>query len=157
IPRYVEHAQRLRFPLRRQADGSFERISWEVAIAEIAAALDRVRTRYSPRAIGLVGVGGQAQHPDGPFALGVLPRLGPRKWFNAFAQEKTQHNLMDQWMFNASPAAWLHADAAHSRFMLVLGTNPKISNRGHNATETFKQFSDDRRRILVVVDPRETE
>src|SRR5436853_225429 len=83
-----------------------------------------------------VGVGGQANHMDAPFALGFLRGLGSRKWFNAFAQEKTQHSLMDQWMFNASPATWLHADAEHARFMLVLGTNPKISNRGHNATDT---------------------
>src|ERR1700687_3685033 len=157
IPSYVEHAQRVQFPLRRQADGSFERISWDVAIAEIAAKLDDIRTRHSARAIGLVGVGGQANHMDAPFAIGFLRGLGSRKWFNAFAQEKTQHNLMDQWMFNASPAAWLHADAEHARFMLVLGTNPKISNRGHHATDTFKHFSDDRSRTLVVVDPRETE
>lgn len=157
IPSYVEHAQRVRFPMRRQADGSFERISWDVAIAEIAAKLDHIRTQHTPRAIALVGVGGQANHMDGPFAIGFLRGLGSRKWFNAFAQEKTQHNLMDQWMFNASPAVWLHPDAEHTRFMLVLGTNPKISNRGHNATDTFKHFSDDRSRTLVVVDPRETE
>jgi anaerobic selenocysteine-containing dehydrogenase len=157
IASYVEHAQRVQFPMRRQADGSFERISWDVAIAEIAAKLDHIRTQHTPRAIALVGVGGQANHMDGPFAIGFLRGLGSRKWFNAFAQEKTQHNLMDQWMFNASPAAWLHADAEHARFMLVLGTNPKISNRGHNPTDTFKLFSDDRSRTLVVVDPRETE
>jgi anaerobic selenocysteine-containing dehydrogenase len=157
IGHYVEHAQRVVHPLKRQADGSFERITWDVAIAEIAAKLDDIRTRHSPRSIALVGVGGQANHLDGPYAIGFLRGLGSRKWFNAFAQEKTQHNLMDQWMFNASPAAWLHADAEHTRFMLVLGTNPKISNRGHNATDTFKRFSDDRSRTLVVVDPRETE
>ncbi|HUI26023.1 MAG TPA: molybdopterin-dependent oxidoreductase, partial [Candidatus Kryptonia bacterium] len=157
VPSYVEHAQRVQFPLRRQADGSFEHITWDVAISEIAAKLDQIRTQHSPRAIALVGVGGQANHMNGPFAIGFLRGLGSRKWFNAFAQEKTQHNLMDQWMFNASPAAWLHADAERTRFMLVLGTNPKISNRGHNATDTFKQFSDDRSRTLVVVDPRETE
>src|SRR5581483_2735818 len=77
--------------------------------------------------------------------------------FNAFAQEKTQHCLMDQWMFGASPATYFHADQEHARFMLVLGTNPKISNRGHNATNAFKHFVEDKTRTLVVVDPRETE
>jgi anaerobic selenocysteine-containing dehydrogenase len=60
-------------------------------------------------------------------------------------------------MFDASPATYLHADQRHARFLLVLGTNPKISNRGHNATETFRHFVEDRGRTLVVVDPRETE
>src|SRR5207342_145396 len=78
-------------------------------------------------------------------------------WFNAFAQEKTQHNLLDQWMCDAPPSAFLHADTARARFLLVLGTNPKISNRGHNPTDTFKELANDPTRTVVVVDPRETE
>ncbi len=157
VPAYVRHGQRVEHPLRRRPDGSFERIPWDIAIAEIAAKLSAIRERHSPRAIGLVGVGGQANHMDAPYALGFLRGLGSRRWFNAFAQEKTQHNLMDQWMFDASPAAFMHADQKHARFMLVLGTNPRISNRGHNATESFREFVEDKSRKLVVVDPRETE
>jgi anaerobic selenocysteine-containing dehydrogenase len=89
--------------------------------------------------------------------MAFLRGVGSRRWFNAFAQEKTQHSLVDQWMFDASPATFLHADTAHARFLLVLGTNPKISNRGHNATDTFKMLADDPARTVVVVDPRETE
>ncbi len=157
IPSYVEHAQRVTHPLRRRPDGSFERIAWDVAIAEIAAKLADIRARHSPRAIGLVGIGGQGNHMDAPYGLGFLRALGSRRWFNAFGQEKTQHSLMDQWMFDASPATFMHPDQKHARFMLVLGTNPRISNRGHNATESFKRFVEDPERTLVVVDPRETE
>ncbi|HEV7735706.1 MAG TPA: molybdopterin-dependent oxidoreductase [Candidatus Binatia bacterium] len=157
IQHYVQHAQRVQHPLRRRADGTFERIDWDTAITEIAAKLRTVRDTHTPRAIALVGVGGQANHMDAPWALGFLRGIGSKRWFNAFAQEKTQHSLLDQWMFNASPATFLHPDSEHSKFMLVLGTNPKISNRGHNATDTFKHFADDSERILVVVDPRETE
>src|SRR5438094_2236665 len=94
---------------------------------------------------------------DAPYAMAFLRGTGSRRWFNAFAQEKTQHSLLDQWMFDASPATFLHADTARARFLLVLGTNPKISNRGHNATDTFKMLADDPSRTVVVVDPRETE
>jgi anaerobic selenocysteine-containing dehydrogenase len=157
LQHYVEHAQRVEHPLRRRADGGFERIGWPQAIAEIAARLSAIRRDHSPRAIGLVGIGGQANHLDAPYGLGFLRALGSRRWFNAFAQEKTQHALVDQWMFDASPAAYLHADQRDSRFILVLGTNPRISNRGHNATETFRRFAEDKARVVVVVDPRETE
>jgi len=157
IQAYVRHAQRVERPLRRRPDGSFEPISWEVAIREIADKLAALRLQHSPRAIGLVGVGGQANHMDAPYAIGFLRGLGSRRWFNAFAQEKTQHSLMDQWMFNASPATFLHPDQAHAQCMLVLGTNPRISNRGHNATESLRHFVEDKTRLLVVVDPRETE
>jgi len=157
IHNYVDHAQRVQHPLRRRADGTFERIGWDVAIREIGDKLRAIRDAHSPRAIGLVGIGGQGNHMDAPYGLGFLRALGSRRWFNAFAQEKTQHCLMDQWMFGASPATYFHADQEHARFMLVLGTNPKISNRGHNATDAFKHFVEDKTRTLVVVDPRETE
>jgi anaerobic selenocysteine-containing dehydrogenase len=156
IPHYVRHAQRVEHPLRRTAGGRFERISWETAIREIAERLESIRRDHSPRAIGLVGIGGQGNHMDAPYGLGFLRALGSRRWFNAFAQEKTQHALLDQWMFDASPAVFFHSDMKHSRFVLVLGTNPRISNRGHNATESFKRFVEEGR-TLVVADPRETE
>jgi anaerobic selenocysteine-containing dehydrogenase len=157
IPAYVEHAQRVRQPLRRRPEGTFEPVGWDQAIADIAARLADIRRRHSPRAIGLVGIGGQGNHMDAAYGVGFLRALGSRRWFNAFAQEKTQHSLMDQWMFDASPAVWLHADLERTRFLLVLGTNPKVSNRGHNATDSFARLVGDPTRTLVVVDPRETE
>ena len=157
IAHYVDHGDRVPYPMRRRPDGSFDAIDWDTAIREIAGKLDRIRRHHSPRAVALVGVGGQANHMDAPYALGFLRGIGSKRWFNAFAQEKTQHNLLDQWMFDASPTLFLHADTEHARFLLVLGTNPKISNRGHNATDTFKMLADDPTRTVVVVDPRETE
>src|SRR6266436_8053244 len=157
IAHYVEHGDRVRHPLRRRPDGTFEEIDWTTAIAEIAARLNEIRRRHSPRAIALVGIGGQGNHMDAPYAMAFLRGTGSRRWFNAFAQEKTQHALMDQWMFDASPAAYFHVDQRNARFMLVLGTNPRISNRGHNPTESFKHFVEDGGRTMVVVDPRETE
>ncbi len=128
IPFYVNHAQRLEHPLRRRADGSFERDRLGHGHrARSPRKLDEIRSAHSPRAIGLVGIGGQGNHMDAPYGLGFLRALGSRRWFNAFAQEKTQHNLMDQWMFDASPATFFHADMANARFLLVLGTNPRIS------------------------------
>ena len=157
IAHYVEHGDRVRHPLRRRPDGAFEEIDWTTAIAEIASRLNDIRRRHSPRSIALVGIGGQGNHMDAPYAMAFLRGTGSRRWFNAFAQEKTQHSLLDQWMFDASPATFLHADTARARFLLVLGTNPKISNRGHNATDTFKMLAEDPGRTVVVVDPRETE
>ena len=157
IDHYVEHGDRVRHPMRRRPDGTFEEIDWDTAITESAAKLVDIRTRHSPRALALVGIGGQGNHMDAPYAMAFLRGTGSRRWFNAFAQEKTQHNLLDQWMFEASPATFLHADTERAKFLLVLGTNPKISNRGHAATDTFKKLAADRTRTVVVADPRETE
>jgi anaerobic selenocysteine-containing dehydrogenase len=156
VVNYAHHEQRLDHPLRRRADGTFERIDWDTAVSEIAAKLTQVRRDHGGRAIGLVGIGGQANHLDGPWALSFLKSVGSRRWFNAYGQEKTQHNLVDFWMLDAPPAAFMHADLARTKYLLVLGTNPKISNRGHNANEYFKKAGGGERKI-VVLDPRVTE
>jgi anaerobic selenocysteine-containing dehydrogenase len=157
VAKYVEHGERTQHPLRRRPDGTFERVSWDVAIGEIAEKLGRIRDEHGGRAISLVGVGGQANHMDGAYALGWLRGMGSKRWFNAFAQEKTQHPLIDGWMFGSSPATFLHIDQARTNYMLVMGTNPRISNRGHNANEFFKDYAEDPARKMVAVDPRETE
>jgi anaerobic selenocysteine-containing dehydrogenase len=157
IGHYVDHAQRVEHPLRRRGDGSFEEISWEVAISEIAEKLGALRETHGPRSIGLVGIGGQANHMDAAYGLSFLGAVGSKRWFNALAQEKTQHFLVDHWLFDAAPSVFFHPDMEHSDFMLVMGTNPRISNRGHNANETFRALSEKEGFEMVVVDPRETE
>jgi len=157
VPRYVEHAQRTRHPLRRRPEGGFERIGWDQAIAEIAAKLGAIRQAHSPRSIGLVGIGGQANHMDAPYGLTFLQALGSKCWYNALAQEKTQHFLVDHWMFDSAPSVWFHADLENTRYLLVMGTNPRISNRGHNPNDTFRSLAEKDDCTIVVVDPRETE
>ncbi|MFN2425659.1 MAG: molybdopterin-dependent oxidoreductase [Candidatus Binatia bacterium] len=156
VVNYAHHDQRVEHPMRRRADGTFERIDWDTAAGEIGAKLSRVRDEHGGRAIGLVGVGGQANHLDAPWALTFLKSVGSRRWFNAYAQEKTQHNLVDFWMMDAPPSVFMHADMEHTKYLLVLGTNPKISNRGHNANEYFKKSNATGRKV-VVLDPRVTE
>src|ERR1700723_402131 len=48
---YQSGKDRLDSPLRRRADGSFERIDWETAIAEVAARLMRVRDQFGGASI----------------------------------------------------------------------------------------------------------
>ncbi len=156
IGHYVDHAQRVEHPLRRRPDGSFEPISWDTALSEIAEKLTGLRDAHGPNAIALCGVGGQANHMDGPFALSWLGAVGSKRWYNALAQEKHQHFLVDHWMFDASPTQWFHPDSDETDLMLVLGTNPRISNRGHNANETFKALEKSPTK-MIVVDPRVTE
>ncbi len=157
IPHYVQHKQRVTQPLKRQPDGSHAPISWTQAIAEIGGKLARIRGAHGDHSLALIGVGGQGNHLDGPFALGWLMASGSPWWFNALAQEKTQHALVDGWMFGDRSDAYLHADAEHSQDLLVMGTNPLVSNRGRNPVALFKALAADPTRTLVVVDPRRSE
>jgi len=157
VDRYAHHKQRVEYPMRRKPDGSFERISWDTAVSEIGEKLAALRDEHGPRSLGLVGIGGQANHLDAPYASSFLRATGSRRWYNAFAQEKTQHMLVDQWMFDSPPTAFYHPDVDRATYLIVMGTNPRISNRGHNATETFKELSKKEDCKVVVLDPRETE
>ena len=157
VDHYVNHAQRLSHPLKRKSDGGFERISWNQAISEIASQLKAITAEHSPRAFGLVGIGGQANHLDAPYGVTFLSLMKSRRFFNALAQEKTQHWLVEKWMLDSSSGTMLHPDHDRADFLLVMGTNPHISNRGHNPTDTLKSLARDENRKMVVVDPRITE
>lgn len=157
VGRYVDHAQRVTTPLRRRADGSFEAIDWDTAVAEIGARLKAIRAEHGPRSLGIAGVGGQGNHLDGPYAAAFAKGYGTPWIFNALAQEKTQHSLVDGWIFGAPSTVYLHADAEHSAHVLVLGTNPTVSHRGVQPTRRFNALHADPDRTLTVVDPRATE
>jgi anaerobic selenocysteine-containing dehydrogenase len=157
VDHYVNHAQRLSHPLKRKPDGGFEQIGWDQAIAEIAERLTSIIAQHSPRACGLVGIGGQANHLDAPYGVTFLSLMKSRRFFNSLAQEKSQHWLVEKWMLDSSSGTMLHPDHDHADFLLVMGTNPHISNRGHNPTDALKSLARNENRTMVVVDPRITE
>ncbi len=157
IPLTVNHAQRVQQPLRRCADGSFEPISWEQAVEEIAARLTVIREESGGNAIGFVGGGGQANHLGTGYGLSLMAALGSRRWYSSYAQEKSQHHLVDQWMFDAPPATSFHADEEGAPLLVVMGTNPRVSNRGPRPNITFNELRRAEDRKLIVVDPRVTE
>ena len=47
LDHYQNHTDRLTSPLRRRPDGTFEKISWEVAIREVAERFAAVRDAYA--------------------------------------------------------------------------------------------------------------
>ncbi len=157
VPYYADHAQRVQHPLKRREDGTFEQINWTTALDEIAVKFKEIHGAHGPRSVSLVGIGGQANHLDGPYGISWLGAMGSKRWFNAFAQEKTQHFLVGQWMFDSAPAVFFHPDLDNTDFLLMMGTNPKISNRGHNPNETFRKLAKDESTKIAIVDPRETE
>lgn len=154
IPNYVNHKLRVEHPLKRMPDGRHERISWEQAISEIGAKLNHIRRQHSPRAIGIAGIGGQGNHSNGFGAIPFLYGIGSPMFFNALGQEKTQHALVDRRLFRATHDLYLPGDEHNADFVLIIGSNPLLSNRGVNATETIKELVRDEKRKMVVIDPR---
>ena len=68
LPFYAnDRVLRLTSPLRRNKAGGFDEISWDIAIAEIAAKLNAVRETGGAQAFGYYGGGGQGSVMGGVF------------------------------------------------------------------------------------------
>ncbi|HVL00056.1 MAG TPA: molybdopterin-dependent oxidoreductase [Dongiaceae bacterium] len=157
IPNYIKHKLRVEHPLKKRPDGSFERISWDQAISEIAAKLNHIRHTHAPRAIALAGIGGQGNHSNTFGAIPFMYSVGSPSFFNALSQEKTQHAMNDRRLFRSTPDLYLPGDEHYSDYAIFIGTNPLVSNRGINATDSIKEIGKNPDRKMVVVDPRITE
>ena len=156
IPFYAHHKDRLTTPLRRRADGGFDEIDWDTAIAEIAARLREVVERYGGKSLALYGGGGQGNHAGGAYANALLRTLGSRHVFNALSQEKTGDFWVNGHMFG-SQTCHTAEDVHHCDLLFVIGANPWIAHGFPNARDQLNQIRKDPNRKLIVIDPRRTE
>jgi anaerobic selenocysteine-containing dehydrogenase len=156
IPYYAHHRDRLTSPLRRRADGSFEEIDWDTAIAEIAARLREVVDRHGGKSVALYGGGGQGNHAGGAYANALLRALGSRHVFNALSQEKTGDFWVNGHMFG-SQTCHTAEDVHHCDLLFVIGANPWVAHGFPNARDHLNQIRKDPNRKLIVIDPRRTE
>lgn len=132
---YQNHAERLSHPLKRHDDGSFARISWDQATAEIAAELTRIRAVHGRQ---------------------LLAAMGSRFAYSALAQEKTGDFWVNGRLFgaqNCHPSE----DIDHADYVLFIGCNPFHSHGIARARDQLKALKRDPARTMAVIDPRRTE
>lgn len=153
---YQNHADRLTTPLRRTEDGAFEAISWETAIAEIAAKLVEIRETFGGESLAYFGGGGQGNHLAGPYAKSLRTAMQTRNYYSALAQEKTGGFWVDGRLFGRQNC---HAteDVEHADVVVFIGTNPWQSHGIRNARVFLKEINKDPNRKMIVIDPRRTE
>jgi hypothetical protein len=123
---------------------------------EIAAKLDAIRKRTRRRRSRSSASAARATTWMRPTGSGSSARLGSRALVQRVRAGEDPAQSPRPVDVRRLAGAFLHADTEHAQFMLVLGTNPKISNRGHNATDTFKMLGRRYDATVVVADPRET-
>jgi anaerobic selenocysteine-containing dehydrogenase len=156
IPYYAHHRDRLTSPLRRRADGGFDAIDWDTAIAEIAGRLRGVIERHGAKTLALYGGGGQGNHAGGLYAGAFLRALGSRNAFNALSQEKTGDFWLNGHMFG-SQTCHTAEDVHHCDLLFVIGANPWVAHGFPNARDHLNRIRKDPARKLIVVDPRRSE
>jgi len=155
IKHYQHHADRLRYPLKKVGD-TFERISWDQALDEIAVELGAIVDRHGPRAFALMGGDGKGCDFQGPFARGFLQGMGSQYRYRALAQELTGQFWADGRSFGRQ---YLHTapDLGETDMLLAIGWNPMMSHHTPQARRVLTKMSKDPQRLLVVIDPRRSE
>lgn len=153
LDHYQHSRDRLRAPLRRRPDGTFEEIDWDTAIREVAVRLQSVRDRFGGESIFYYGGGGQGNHLPGSYATATRRALGSRYRSSALAQEKTG----EFWVADRMMGTVTRADFERCEVAFFLGKNPWHSHSIPRARVTLKELSKDPARTLIVVDPRRTE
>jgi anaerobic selenocysteine-containing dehydrogenase len=153
LDHYQNGADRLTHPLRRRPDGTFERVGWDTAIAEIAARFSAVRDAHGGESIFYYGGGGQGNHLGGSYSGAFMRALGARYRSNALAQEKT--GLF--WVSDRMLGNTVTGDFEHCEVALFIGKNPWQSHGLPRARPTLREIARDPARCMIVIDPRRTE
>jgi anaerobic selenocysteine-containing dehydrogenase/Fe-S-cluster-containing dehydrogenase component len=149
--RRVTTDARLLHPLRRRTDGSFERVSWEKALTDIASRLDAVRRAHGAESVLYYEASG---------SHGALGRLAMAFWHQFGGCTLTYGDLCWPAGLEATRLTYgsvLHSHPRHtvdSRFILLWGHNPAETNVHqmrwiHEAQE--------RGAVVALVDPRSTD
>ncbi len=153
---YQNGRSRVTHPLRRRPDGSFEEVSWDTAIREIAAKIIQIRDTHGGHALAYYGGGGQGNHLGGAHATSLRVAMATRYIYSARAQEKTGGFWVDGRLFGEQTCHPTE-DVEHADYLLVIGANPWQSHGFPRARSVLQEISADPKRTLVVVDPRRTE
>jgi anaerobic selenocysteine-containing dehydrogenase len=152
---FQNNPERLKYPLKRVGD-RFERISWDVALDEVAAKLKATIQAHGPRSFAYMGGGGQGCHFQSFFGVPFLHGLGSKNYYNALAQELTRLYWVDGKAYGRQS---LHTapDIANSDFLIFWGINPMMSHRFPRAPLVIREKKKERGFVLGVVDPGDTE
>ncbi|ENW92297.1 molybdopterin-dependent oxidoreductase [Acinetobacter dispersus] len=156
LQHYQQHADRLTSPLKRQSDGSYQEISWDQAIQEIAEQLVQIRNTHGGTAFASVGGGGQGNHLGAAYGRQLLYAMKSFYAYNSLAQEKTGDFWVNGRLFG-SQACHTTEDVEYADYVLFIGTNPFQAHGIPNARDTLKHIKKDPNRTMVVFDPRVTE
>ena len=136
---------RVDYPLRRRADGGFERISWDDAITEIAAKLKAIQNEHGANAFApYIGNPTAFNTLAGPAMGALFAQLGTRRSFSSGTQDCANKMAGSEAVFGSST---MHPvpDLAHTDFYLSFGANPRVSHA------SFMSIPDPVRVIKAVV------
>jgi anaerobic selenocysteine-containing dehydrogenase len=123
---FVHNPDRLSTPLKK-VNGEFQTVSWELALAEIAAKLSSIHTQH--------GGGAIAAYVGNPIAFSLWPTTALTWFLKAFDADKlftpgTQdcaNKFAGAERMFGGPAEQVFPDIDHTQLLIAVGSNPVIS------------------------------
>jgi anaerobic selenocysteine-containing dehydrogenase len=155
VAAHQHNKDRLTHPLKK-VGASFERISWDQAISEIAAKIREIVGKHGPKSYAHMGGGGQGCHFDAAFGVRLMRALGSRYHYSPLAQELTGIFWVSG-RFTGKQYLFGIPDEHRSDMILAIGWNGMQSHQMPRAPLVLKEFSKDPDKLLVVIDPRKSE
>ncbi len=160
FPEVQEDPDRVLHPLRRKADGEFERVSWDDALADIGTRLRAVRDEHGGDSIGMY-MGNPAAWSFGHtvWGKGLMDALGSPHYYSAGSQDVNNRFAASALLYG-SPLTVPIPDVLRTDLLVMFGANPFVSN---GSVLSIPRVRDRLRDIVrrggrvVVVDPRRTE
>ena len=135
-------------------------VSWDEALDEIGARLQRIRAEHGGEAIGwYMGNPGAFSYSHPLWSKGFTDALGSPHYYTASSQDVSNRFAASQFLYG-SPFQIPIPDLARTDFLLIVGANPLVS---HGSVMTAPRVKDqlhaisDRGGRVVVVDPRRSE
>jgi anaerobic selenocysteine-containing dehydrogenase len=151
---------RVLHPLRRAPSGGFERVSWEVALTEIAIRLRRIRSEHGGDSIGwYMGNPGAFSYSHPLWSKGFTDALGSPHYYTSSSQDVSNRFAASQMLYG-SPFQVPVPDLARADLLLIVGANPLVSHGSVMSAPRVKELLHaipDRGGRVVVVDPRRSE
>ena len=151
---------RLRRPVRRNAAGQFEEISWDQALDLVASRLREIRAQHGANAVGLYWGNPTGNNHGALLMLSSFTKaLGTHNRFSSGSQDANPRIVTSYELYGSSISIPI-PDIDRTDYFLCLGGNPMVSNG------SVMTAPDMRRRLrairerggkVVVVDPRRTE
>lgn len=154
-PDRLDHPQR-----RRAADGGWEQVTWDDAIAGVADALRTVVDTHGPEAVAAyVGNPSAFNTLAAPASGAFFAQLGLTRYFSSGTQDCANKFAGSEAVFGSST---MHPipDIEHTDALLVLGANPRVSKGSFiSIANPYRELMQARARGAKIwfVNPRDTE
>ena len=146
-------------PLRRQG-ADWAETTWDHALEDIAARIARIRRKHGPRALALYAGDGTTHSYETLFAIAAfVMALDVKNLYTANSMDALPRLFASMLLYGNSSLLPI-PDVKRTRYLLILGANPVVSNGSVMIAPGFGRYIRDiqaRGGRVVVVDPRRNE